>query len=605
MLAKLMGRSRGQEWDQGLRAPAETEERPREFVLQSPVPVYTRTFVVRSWPNGGEGIWADLLALDVSFRVRFTVVPTAFRWTLHEQTRLRRLMRSVTDVRRMDVAAAARPEEVRAMKAIRRIRDAILYRGLRAVDVWCLVTVESDSPENLEADAARVVAALRARGIEVQELRWSHGPGFGATLPVGDVLLRGARWWPPHTGVVTAAAAAVPADTGYAGDPQGIYIGHDLENHAPVLVDFRREDAELNTNAVVMGASGEGKSTWLKAVTVAGGLLDGWHVVVLDVDGEYRALCQRFGGVWIDLSGRTGCYPDPCRFAPPSGDPGEDAARFDRMLANVAQVFAALLGGSPHETELAAVERATHDLLRAAGVDREDPATWDNARLEAARFSLDAVYHHLKKMAEGGDREARRVVAKAWRAFEGSLRGMFEEPLPPGPMPGRLVVLHLGNPNRSAADAQSLAVRYILAIQAVWEWLRQNRVRGHWTFVVVDEGQRVMQNPILAPQVADLVTTIRKWRGSLFLATNAPGPLWKGGYGEAVWANSALKVIFALEAGQVDELARYADVPPGVLDAIRLQHGTRRAVVRTGVQGWVQVRLSLPAEELELYRTRR
>ncbi|HEY8415506.1 MAG TPA: hypothetical protein VIK99_07030, partial [Thermaerobacter sp.] len=242
-LAKVAGPAGGQEWMRGLKAPAKTEEHPRQFIVQSPVPVYTRTFVVRSWPNGGEGIWADLLAMDVAFRVRFTVAPTAFRWSLHEQTRLRRLIRSVEDVQQSDVAAAARPEEVRVAKAIRRIRDAILYRGLRAVDVWCLLTVESDSPENLEADAARVVAALRARGIEVRELRWSHGPGFGATLPVGDVRMRGANWWPPHTGVVTAAAAAVPADTGYAGDPQGIYIGHDLENHAPVLVDFRREDA--------------------------------------------------------------------------------------------------------------------------------------------------------------------------------------------------------------------------------------------------------------------------------------------------------------------------------------------------------------------------
>ncbi|PZN00771.1 MAG: hypothetical protein DIU76_12080 [Bacillota bacterium] len=86
---------------------------------------------------------------------------------------------------------------------------------------------------------------------------------------------------------------------------------------------------------------------------------------------------------------------------------------------------------------------------------------------------------------------------------------------------------------------------------------------------------------------------------------NAPGPLWKGGYGEAVWANTALKVIFALEAGQVEELDRYADVPQGVLNAIRTQQSTRRAVVRTGGQGWVQVRLSLPVEELNLYRTRR
>lgn len=47
----------------------------------------------------------------------------------------------------------------------------------------------------------------------------------------------------------------MPVESGYVGGPQGSYIGQDLK------------------------------------AAVAGGLLDGWQVVVLDVDGEYRVLC--------------------------------------------------------------------------------------------------------------------------------------------------------------------------------------------------------------------------------------------------------------------------------------------------------------------------
>lgn len=593
------------DWSQGIRMPNKaTTETSREFIVNSPVPVYSRTFIVRKWPNAGHSLWAALLTLDVPFRIRFTAAPTSFHWSSKEQMRLRRLKRNIMDTESSDIAAVARPEELRVAKAIQEIRDAMMFRGHHAVDVWCVITVESDSKETLESDVSRVLATLQARGIELQEVRYGHGPGFGATLPVGDVLLRGVNWWAPHTGVVYAAAFAVPADTGYAGDDKGIYIGHDIENHAPVLVDYRREDAEANTNTVVIGMSGEGKSTWLKAVAVAGALLDGWHVVVFDVDGEYRALCEQLDGVWIDLSGSTGRYPDPCRFPPPSGDANEDNAQFDRMLGNIAQVFAALLG-DPTELELTAIEQAAYGLLLQVGVVREDRSTWDNERLDKAHFSLHAVYSALKEMGEQGNPHAHLASAKLWRYFEGSQSKMFEHPLPPGPMPGRLVVLHLGNPNNNAADAQGLAVRYVLALQSVWEWLRQGRMRGQWTMVVVDEGQRVMQNKILAPAIADLVTTIRKWRGSLCLATNAPGTLWRSPYGEAVWANSAIKVIFALEAAQIEDLARYADIPPGVIDVIRVQQGTKQAVVRTGMQGWVRVRLSLPEQELALYRTRR
>ena len=172
-------------------------------------------------------------------------------------------------------------------------------------------------------------------------------------------------------------------------------------------------------------------------------------------------------------------------------------------------------------------------------------------------------------------------------------------------MPGRLTVLHLGNPNASARDARGIAVRYALAVQAVWEWLRRNRVLGRWTMVVVDEGQRVMENPVLAPNLADLCTAIRKWRGCLVLATNAPAALWRGGHGDAVWANTAVKVIFWLEDDQLDALRRRADIPDPVAAAVRRQHGTRTACARIGPQKWVQVRLDLPPEELELYWTRR
>ncbi len=103
--------------------------------------------------------------------------------------------------------------------------------------------------------------------------------------------------------------------------------------------------------------------------------------------------------------------------------------------------------------------------------------------------------------------------------------------------------------------------------------------------VVVDEGQRVFGHPLLARHFAALATTIRKWRGSLVLARNTPGALWEAGHGEALWGNALYKVVFAVETGQVDALAQHADVPAGVLDAVRRQLHTRRGVIRDGGRG--------------------
>ncbi len=578
-------------------------ETPGAFTLQSPVPVATRTFVVREWPRDADALWAAALTTPAVFRVRWTAAPSSFRWTGAMQNRLRRLLTSVDQQGAGDRAAAARPEEVGAVAAIRRIRDAVLYRGERVVDVWCYVTVASDTPEQLDADAARVRSALEMRGVELEEVRFGHAPGFAATLPVGDPLLRGVRWWPPRTGITAAAARTVPADAGRAGDPRGIYVGHDTADHRPVLLDFRHEQDECNTNAVVVGASGEGKSTWLKAVAVTGALLDGWRALVFDVDGEYRALCERLGGAYLDLSGGGGRYPDPCRFPKATGVAQDDAGRFDRLLAAVGGTFADLLEGAT-EAERAVVEQEAVGLLAASGVRRDRPDTWRNGALPP-EFRMAGIYGRIRARGDAGDPWAGPVAQRLWRFFEGSMAGILADPLPIPTMPAPLTVLHLGNPLASDADAATLAVKYQLALSTAWEWLRQGRAAGQWTMVVVDEGQRVFGHPLLARHFAALATTIRKWRGSLVLATNTPGALWEAGHGEALWGNALYKVVFALETDQVDALARHAAVPAGVLDAVRRQLHTRRAVIRDGGRGWVQVRLDLPAGELGLYRTRR
>ncbi|MDI3297592.1 MAG: hypothetical protein QJR08_00310 [Bacillota bacterium] len=596
----------GQGDEDSLQLGAPARELPNAFVLESPVPVWTRTFAITSWPRGAGALWESLLASQVAFRVRFLAAPSGFKWGRGMETRLRRLMANVESVRESDRAAAARPEEVLAIQAIRRIRDALLYRGLRPVDIWCLITVESDSPANLAADCAAVTAALASRGIEAEPLTFDQSPAWAATLPTGDPQLRGIHGLKPRTGIVTAAARAVPADTGMGGDGCGVYVGHDAEGRRPVMLDFRRESDELNSNALVFGASGEGKSTWLKAVAVTGMLLDGWRVIVLDVDGEYRGVCEAAGGTWVDLSGVTGRYPDPCRFADPSGDPEEDAARFDRLLAGIDDVMSVMLGieGPELELERAVVEQEAAALLASSGVTRDDPATWSNDRLPRD-FTLRAVFDRIERRGAAGDTWARAAAQRLWRYFKGSLAGLFERPLPMDRMPGRLVVLYLGNPRASSAEEAAIGVKYQLAVRAVWEWLRQNKARGEWTAVVVDEAQRAMQHPVLAANVVDVATTIRKWRGSLFLATNAPADLWGSGWGERLWGNSLYKVIFALERDQVDALARRVNLPPGVAQAIASQTGMKRAVIRDGGRGWIQVRLSLPDEELELYRTRR
>ncbi len=103
----------------------------------------------------------------------------------------------------------------------------------------------------------------------------------------------------------TSAANLFPMNYSGKTDPHGFYIGRE-KCGSHILVDlFKREDDKTNSNVLILGNSGQGKSYLLK------GLLtnlrqSGKRILCLDPEGEYRELAENLGGCYLDLmSGQT------------------------------------------------------------------------------------------------------------------------------------------------------------------------------------------------------------------------------------------------------------------------------------------------------------
>lgn len=445
-------------------------------------------------------------------------------------------------------------------------------------------------------EAEQWPAALRAWGagplFEAGETpAWARWLGFG-----------GAPLWAPRVVPADRAAGLVWPGRGQVGDPPdgAVYVGHtpDLQ---PVCVDFRQAEAGVAANVLAVGASGSGKSFWLKTL-VRGLLADGWWVVVLDVDGEYRALCEAEGGAWLDVSGeRVGAFPDPLALPAPLGDPDEDARRWDRMMGTAGRL-AAVLGGLGL-AEQGAVERAVQAAWAARGVTPDDPASWDRA---GASPTMAEVWAALDA-ARGRDPAAAAAADALWRFVHGSGRHLFQgRPTAWHEPPARCAVWHLGGLAQmtpTTAISPEAAGRYALVLDATWEWLRRLRRAGEWTAVVVDEGQRVLPQPVLGEAVAAMATTIRKWNGVLVFATNTPDPLWRTPAGQGLWSVTPIKALLKLEAAQVQGLVQALAVPAPVREA--LPHLPERTVLaRLPGGAWAELRAMVPPEEAALYQTR-
>ena len=102
--------------------------------------------------------------------------------------------------------------------------------------------------------------------------------------------------------VLPSSSAANLYPLNYSGktDPNGFYIGRDKFG-ANILVDFdKRTDDKTNSNILILGNSGQGKS-YLMKLLLCNMREAGKNVICLDPESEYEDLCENLGGTYIDM----------------------------------------------------------------------------------------------------------------------------------------------------------------------------------------------------------------------------------------------------------------------------------------------------------------
>ena len=96
----------------------------------------------------------------------------------------------------------------------------------------------------------------------------------------------------------SSLAAAFPFVSNQILEKNGVMLG---ENSAPVIIDFfKRDDLHKNSNTVVLGSVGGGKSFFAKTM-FTNLLSENVRLFVLDPEAEYSLLAENFGGQIIDM----------------------------------------------------------------------------------------------------------------------------------------------------------------------------------------------------------------------------------------------------------------------------------------------------------------
>ena len=154
----------------------------------------------------------------------------------------------------------------------------------------------------------------------------------------------------------SSLAAVFPFVRTFVMDEGGVMLGENKSNHYPFIFNiWKRGNLYQNSNGMIIGKSGSGKSFFLKSL-ILNEWANGTRVVVLDPEAEYLALTRNLQGNIIDVGNAKEGRINPFhiyKILTEDGTPADSVVTFNTHLKMLESFFKiVLVGASPDVIEL-------------------------------------------------------------------------------------------------------------------------------------------------------------------------------------------------------------------------------------------------------------
>ena len=250
------------------------------------------------------------------------------RKILQNASRKNKLLANSNDLEDSVTGEGNLGDVVELLGELRKNREPLLH---------CAVFIELsagnlDKLRELQSD---VSMEMTREKISVDHLSMRQKEGFIACMPCGYNI-----FGTQYERVLPASAVANLFPFNYSGktDKNGFYLGKDKFG-TNIIADFdQRADDKTNSNILILGNSGQGKSYLLKLILV-NLRMSGKSVISLDAEQEYKDLCDNLGGCYVDLM--TGEYIinplEPKEWSDNGGEADTDSPEAFRKATRLSQ----------------------------------------------------------------------------------------------------------------------------------------------------------------------------------------------------------------------------------------------------------------------------
>lgn len=447
------------------------------------------------------------------------------------------------------------------------MKDAIERGGDRMFFVTVLILLSAPTRKALELQDRLLMEHLGGMGVHAKPLLFRQDEGFRAAGPQAtDEVFDLYRNF--SLGGATALFPFLAAELSH---PEGVYIGNSMDTASPAFYDQFTGPPQLpNSNMLVFATSGGGKSFFLKLL-VARSAADGVRSVIIDPEGEYRALAETLGGVYLPMKAGDAAWLNPLDVEVEEEE-GPGALGLREKVLEVKNLLGAMAEMGNLEVpaqELTLSEEAIWAAYAARGIT-DDPssvygrpgAASDGVYLGRARKqspTLSDLHRELKA------RGCQALALALSPYLSGKAAGIFDGPSR----------VQLADAPVVCFDVSALDEKYLrpLAMHVTLSWVQEKFVKkfpGVKKRIVVDEAWMFMKHRGTAEFLENMVRRARKRTAALTVASQSFTEFSGCEEGRAVLGNASTVALGKQES----------TVLPQVVEAFHLSEGETRFLAR-------------------------
>lgn len=352
-------------------------------------------------------------------------------------------------------------------------------------------------------------------------------------------------------------------------DDVGVLFGIDIMTGMAVYKNMVRPNGDAE-NFLVMAKTGGGKSFYMKAVCFHM-MLNGFHQVVLDIDGEYIPFAKETGGIIINMSKAAGLYFDSTIIGDLTGNKDLDASLLHDSRTTTGKIFGLLCdvqeGMTP--TELKLFNSAYNRLYDRYGIKISDSTTWKNSK----QLSFFKLYEEICSLCNDDEyapyqTELRNFIDKLYVFFDkkGLRSYLFQTPISLAEILNRKenvpmfidIVLNLESESDNNKQDIEALVKQSTATYLVTLITNYFKSKHEFTVHYIEEYQRYSASPGVESLVVYMITGNRKRNAATFVISNSPSALLKGGgaANQAIIDNITNYIIGKVEPAAIDMICK-------------------------------------------------